>query len=72
MTERRLSIQEELQQRRPFQSKREEVLDVYKRQGPTVCRGVRAYVDGCHLTAGTVVPDRAIMIKDKIIGYVEW
>jgi carbonic anhydrase/acetyltransferase-like protein (isoleucine patch superfamily) len=34
--------------------------------------GVRAYVDGSHLAAGTVVPDRAIMIKDKIVGYVEW
>lgn len=34
--------------------------------------GVRAYVDGCHLAPGTVVPDRAIMIKDKLIGYVEW
>ncbi len=34
--------------------------------------GVRAYVDGCHLAPGTVVPDRAIMIKDKLVGYVEW
>lgn len=34
--------------------------------------GVRAYVDGSHLAPGTVVPDRAIMVKDKIIGYVEW
>lgn len=34
--------------------------------------GTRAYVDGSHLAAGAVVPDRAIMIKDKIIGYVEW
>ncbi len=34
--------------------------------------GVRAYVDGSHLAPGTVVPDRAIMIKDKIVGYVEW
>ncbi|MBK7831986.1 MAG: hypothetical protein IPJ56_06490 [Gemmatimonadetes bacterium] len=40
--------------------------------GNGVVIGVRAYVDGCHLTAGTVVPDRAIMIKDKIVGYVEW
>ena len=34
--------------------------------------GVRAFVDGSHLAPGTVVPDRAIMVKDKIIGYVEW
>ena len=34
--------------------------------------GVRAYVDGSHLAPGTIVPDRAIMIKDKIVGYVEW
>ncbi|MEP7383516.1 MAG: acetyltransferase, partial [Gemmatimonadota bacterium] len=34
--------------------------------------GVRAYVDGSHLAPGTVVPDRAIMINDKIVGYVEW
>ncbi len=34
--------------------------------------GTRAYVDGSHLAPGTVVPDRAIMIKDKIVGYVEW
>lgn len=34
--------------------------------------GVRAYVDGCHLPAGSIVPDRAIMVKDKLIGYVEW
>ncbi len=40
--------------------------------GNGVVIGVRAYVDGSHLLAGTVVPDRAIMIKDKIIGYVEW
>lgn len=40
--------------------------------GNGVVIGVRAYVDGCHLAPGTVVPDRAIMIKDKIVGYVEW
>lgn len=40
--------------------------------GNGVTIGVRAYVDGCHLAPGTVVPDRAIMIKDKIVGYVEW
>lgn len=34
--------------------------------------GAHAYVDGSHLAPGTVVPDRAIMIKDKIVGYVEW
>ena len=40
--------------------------------GNGVTIGTRAYVDGCHLAPGTVVPDRAIMIKDKIVGYVEW
>ena len=39
-------------------------------RGSTV--GVRAFVDGSHLAPGSVVPDRAIMIKDKIVGYVEW
>lgn len=39
-------------------------------KGTTI--GVRAYVDGCHLAPGTIVPDRAIMIKDKLVGYVEW
>lgn len=34
--------------------------------------GAHAYVDGSHLAPGTVVPDRAIMIKDQIVGYVEW
>lgn len=34
--------------------------------------GVRAFVDGSHLAPGSVVPDREIMIKDKIIGFVEW
>ena len=33
--------------------------------------GIRAYVDGCHPAPGTVVPDRAIMMKDKLVGYVE-
>ena len=40
--------------------------------GAGVTIGVRSYVDGCHLTAGTVVPDRTIMIKDKVVGIVEW
>ena len=40
--------------------------------GKGVVIGTRAYVDGSHLAPGTVVPDRAIMVKDKIIGYVEW
>jgi carbonic anhydrase/acetyltransferase-like protein (isoleucine patch superfamily) len=40
--------------------------------GKGVVIGTRAFVDGCHLTPGSVVPDRAIMIKDKIVGYVEW
>lgn len=40
--------------------------------GKGVVIGTRAYVDGSHLAPGTVVPDRAIMIKDKIVGYVEW
>ena len=40
--------------------------------GNGVVIGVRAYVDGSHLLAGRVVPERAIMIKDKMIGYVEW
>jgi carbonic anhydrase/acetyltransferase-like protein (isoleucine patch superfamily) len=39
-------------------------------KGSTI--GVRAFVDGSHLAPGTVVPDRAIMIRDKIVGYVEW
>ncbi len=39
-------------------------------KGSTI--GVKAYVDGSHLAPGTIVPDRAIMIKDKIVGYVEW
>lgn len=40
--------------------------------GAGVSIGVRAYVDGCHLAPGTVVPDRTIMIKDKVVGMVEW
>ncbi|MBK8247626.1 MAG: hypothetical protein IPK85_09550 [Gemmatimonadetes bacterium] len=40
--------------------------------GKGVVIGTRAYVDGSHLAPGTVVPDRAIMINDKIVGYVEW
>ena len=40
--------------------------------GAGVVIGTRAYIDGSHLAPGTVVPDRAIMIKDKIVGYVEW
>jgi carbonic anhydrase/acetyltransferase-like protein (isoleucine patch superfamily) len=40
--------------------------------GRGVTIGVRAYVDGSQLAAGTVVPDRAIMIKNKIVGTVEW
>lgn len=40
--------------------------------GAGVSIGVRAYVDGCHLAPGTVVPDRTIMIKDKVVGTVEW
>jgi carbonic anhydrase/acetyltransferase-like protein (isoleucine patch superfamily) len=40
--------------------------------GNGVVIGTRAYVDGSHLVDGSVVPDRAIMIKDKIVGYVEW
>jgi carbonic anhydrase/acetyltransferase-like protein (isoleucine patch superfamily) len=34
--------------------------------------GRKAYVDGSHLRPGTVVPDRAILVKDRIVGYVEW
>jgi carbonic anhydrase/acetyltransferase-like protein (isoleucine patch superfamily) len=34
--------------------------------------GVRAYIDGSHLAPGTIVPDRTIMIKDKVVGLVEW
>ncbi|MDP1859975.1 MAG: hypothetical protein Q8K82_14975 [Gemmatimonadaceae bacterium] len=30
--------------------------------------GVRAFVDGSHRAPGSVVPDRTIMIKDKIVG----
>jgi len=40
--------------------------------GTGCTKGVWACVDGSQLVAGTVVPDRAIMIKDKIVGYVEW
>lgn len=40
--------------------------------GKGVVIGTRAYVDGSHLAPGTVVPDRAIMIRDKVVGYVEW
>ena len=34
--------------------------------------GVRAFVDGSQLPAGTVVPDRAIIIDNKRVGSVEW
>ncbi len=34
--------------------------------------GLKAYVDGSHLRPGTVVPDRAILVNDRIVGYVEW
>ncbi|MGQ0650550.1 MAG: hypothetical protein ACT4P7_23670 [Gemmatimonadaceae bacterium] len=40
--------------------------------GKGVLIGTRAYVDGSQLAPGTVVPDRAIMIKNTIVGYVEW
>ena len=40
--------------------------------GKGVVIGTRAYVDGSHLAPGTVVPDRAILIRDKLVGYVEW
>jgi carbonic anhydrase/acetyltransferase-like protein (isoleucine patch superfamily) len=40
--------------------------------GAGVTIGVRSYVDGCHLAPGTVVPDRTIMIRDKVVGTVEW
>lgn len=46
MTERRLSIQEELQQRRPFQSKREEVLLALMRTAAVVKRPVAKVVEG--------------------------
>lgn len=45
MTERRLSIQEELQQRRPFQSKREEVLLALMRTAAVVKRPVAKVVE---------------------------
>jgi carbonic anhydrase/acetyltransferase-like protein (isoleucine patch superfamily) len=34
--------------------------------------GVRALVDGSQLAPGTVVPDRTIMIGNKVVGIVEW
>lgn len=34
--------------------------------------GTRAYIDGSQIPAGTVVPDRAIIIKNKQVGTVEW
>jgi carbonic anhydrase/acetyltransferase-like protein (isoleucine patch superfamily) len=40
--------------------------------GDGVQIGERAYVDGCHLAPGTVVPARTIMVKDKVLGVVEW
>lgn len=40
--------------------------------GAGVQIGEFAYVDGCHLAPGTVVPARTVMVKDKIIGVVEW
>lgn len=40
--------------------------------GDDVKIGVHAYIDGCHIAAGTVIPDRTIMIKDKVVGTVEW
>jgi carbonic anhydrase/acetyltransferase-like protein (isoleucine patch superfamily) len=39
-------------------------------KGATI--GVRALVDGSQLAAGTVVPDRAIIIDNKRVGTVEW
>jgi hypothetical protein len=36
--------------------------------GTNVTIGVRAYIDG-HLAPGTIVPDRTIMIRDKIVGW---
>ena len=40
--------------------------------GAGVQIGERAYIDGCHLAPGTVVPARTIMVKDKVVGVVEW
>jgi carbonic anhydrase/acetyltransferase-like protein (isoleucine patch superfamily) len=40
--------------------------------GAGVQIGERAYIDGSHLAPGTVVPARTIMIKDKVMGVVEW
>jgi carbonic anhydrase/acetyltransferase-like protein (isoleucine patch superfamily) len=40
--------------------------------GDGVQIGERAYVDGCHLAPGTVVPARTVMVKDKVVGTVEW
>ena len=40
--------------------------------GANVTIGVRSYVDGCSLAAGVVVPDRTIIIKNKVVGVVEW
>ncbi|MEP7344346.1 MAG: hypothetical protein ABI877_03725, partial [Gemmatimonadaceae bacterium] len=34
--------------------------------------GTRAYIDGSQIAPGAVVPDRAIIIKNKQVGTVEW
>jgi carbonic anhydrase/acetyltransferase-like protein (isoleucine patch superfamily) len=39
-------------------------------KGSTI--GRKAYIDGSHLRPGTVIPDRAILVNDRIVGYVEW
>ena len=40
--------------------------------GDGVTIGFRAYVDGSRLAAGTVVPDRAVVINNVTVGVVEW
>ena len=50
MTERRLSIQEELQQRRPFQSKRQEVFLALLRTAAVVKRPVAKVVEAHDLS----------------------
>jgi carbonic anhydrase/acetyltransferase-like protein (isoleucine patch superfamily) len=40
--------------------------------GAGVQIGEYAYVDGCHLAPGIVVPARTVMVKDKVVGVVEW
>ena len=40
--------------------------------GDGVTIGVRSYIDGSHIAPGTVIPDRTIMIRDKVVGTVEW